>query len=379
MSVTYIPEKTKWELWLKAGGRCEHPGCNKPLWRESLTLRQLNTSYIAHIIADKPDGPRGDPVLSPKLRKDLSNLMLLCDEHHRLIDRDVTDHPVDLLRRLKRDHEERIEWLTGLSPKQKTHILSFTANIGPRKGHVSFEDACEAILAEGRYPASDPGIEINLTKSEIRDHEEEFWKTAQEEIARQVKTGKEQKHNGEAVNHLSVFAIAPIPLLIQLGKDLGDIMVADVYQPHRDTSSWKWQKKRMTPGFSYVIEKPSQARASVKQIALVLSLSGSIGVEEVKKAITGDFDVYSLTIRDPHRDFLKSKQQLRLFKNEICKLLREIRETHGPETELHVFPAIPPAVAVEIGRCILPKVDPVMHVYDHHRDSGGFKKVLTIK
>lgn len=379
MSVAYIPEKTKWELWLRAGGRCEYSGCNKPLWRESLTLRRLNTSYIAHIIADKPGGPRGDPVLSHKLRKALSNLMLLCDEHHRLIDRDIAEHPVELLQRLKRDHEERIEWLTGLMPKRKTHILSFTTNIGPRKGNVAFEDACEAILAENRYPASDPGIEINLTKSEIRDHEEAFWQAAQAEIARQVETGKSQKYNGESVRHLSVFAIAPIPLLIQLGKNVGDITFADVYQPHRDTNSWKWQKKRLPPGFSYVIEKPSQIRPTMKQVVLVLSLSGTIGTEEIHKAMGGDFDLYSLTIKNPHRDFLKSKQQLRLFKDEICRIFREIREQHGSEAELHIFPAIPASVAVEIGRCILPKVDPRMHIYDHHRDVGGFRRVLTIK
>ena len=44
---------------------------------------------FAHIIADEPGGPRGHPVLSKQLAKELSNLMLLCLDHHRLIDVDA--------------------------------------------------------------------------------------------------------------------------------------------------------------------------------------------------------------------------------------------------------------------------------------------------
>jgi len=48
----------------------------------------LNAAYIAHIVAEKPDGPRGDPARSPLLADAIENLMLLCDVHHRLIDRE---------------------------------------------------------------------------------------------------------------------------------------------------------------------------------------------------------------------------------------------------------------------------------------------------
>jgi hypothetical protein len=75
-----------------------------------LTQAEFNSAYIAHIIADKPTGPRGDAILSEQLKSDLSNLMLLCNVHHRLIDiADVDGHPADLLRAMKERHEQRIE------------------------------------------------------------------------------------------------------------------------------------------------------------------------------------------------------------------------------------------------------------------------------
>ena len=103
MSVSYIPEKTKIILWGLSAGRCQYEGCNKPLYLDSLTKAKFNQAYIAHIVADKPDGPRGDMVLSPLLDKDIKNLMLLCDSHHRLVDKeDVNGHSVDRLKYMKR-------------------------------------------------------------------------------------------------------------------------------------------------------------------------------------------------------------------------------------------------------------------------------------
>lgn len=48
---------------------------------------------------------------------------------------------------------------------------------------------------------------------------------------------KRQADRGESetfVHHLSVFALAPQPLLMELGRLLGDIVPAEVHQLHRE-------------------------------------------------------------------------------------------------------------------------------------------------
>jgi hypothetical protein len=58
-------------LWGRAAGRCQYAGCNKLLIGEQISgARNANKSYIAHIVGDSPDGPRGDAILSPKLAHD---------------------------------------------------------------------------------------------------------------------------------------------------------------------------------------------------------------------------------------------------------------------------------------------------------------------
>lgn len=67
MSVTSITTKKQNLLWAVSGGRCEYEGCNRILHIDILTKKKYNSAYIAHIVADKPDGPRGDTVRSKLL------------------------------------------------------------------------------------------------------------------------------------------------------------------------------------------------------------------------------------------------------------------------------------------------------------------------
>src|SRR5688572_21007736 len=88
------------QLFVRAGGRCEFAGCNAYLLEHHLTLTPGNFAQAAHIVAFSSRGPRADAKMSAAYINDLSNLMLLCQPCHKLIDDHPNDHPVN---RLKRD------------------------------------------------------------------------------------------------------------------------------------------------------------------------------------------------------------------------------------------------------------------------------------
>src|SRR6185437_5972981 len=80
-----VSTKTRLILWARGAGRCYY--CNRDLIGDLISLSpQLVKGLVAHIVAEKPDGPRGDPVRSPLLVDNVDNLMLMCHDHHRLID-----------------------------------------------------------------------------------------------------------------------------------------------------------------------------------------------------------------------------------------------------------------------------------------------------
>ncbi|AIQ65678.1 hypothetical protein PSTEL_23775 [Paenibacillus stellifer] len=373
MSVSYIPERVKVRLWGKAAGRCQYKGCNKPLWVDSLTKVEFNISYIAHIVADSPDGPRGDKVRSELLKNDISNLMLMCDEHHRLIDKeDVVGHTEDRLLEMKRTHEQRIEMVTSISEDLRSHILLYGANIGEHSAPVSWDKAAFAMFPEN-YPAEKPGIELSLVNSPFQDHEEFYWLMERESLRRQFADKVKPRLNEGLVKMFSVFALAPQPLLIELGVLLSDIPSVEVYQLHREPPDWKWQGHN--EDFKYILKEPQEYKQTV---ALNLSLSATIDNSRIQGVLGDNISIWTLTIERPNNDFLKSKQQLRRFREELRLTLDKIKSLHGHENVLHIFPAAPVAIAIEIGRIWMPKADLPLHVYDENRKIGGFIKAFEV-
>ena len=373
MSDTKIPEKIKLRLWLASGGRCQYEGCNKALWRDDLTLAQMNRAYIAHIVGNRIDGPRGDRVLSPKLATEFSNLMLLCDEHHRLVDREqVIEHPVHRLQRMKTIHEARIELVTGIQPEKRTELLLYGANTGEQSPCVPFDRAVQAIIPD-RYPSNSIGIVLNMVNSSFRDREGNFWGIEAENLKRLFAARVVPPLATGAVTHLSVFAIAPQPLLVLLGQLLSDIPAVDVYQLHREPPYWCWQAQ--PESWEYQITRPSHREGA---IALILSLSGTINLGDVATVLGSNVSPWIVTIPAPGNDFLKLRVQLVEFRRVVRQVLADIRDHHGHEAVVHVFPAMPVAAAVELGRVLMPKAGPRLRLYDYIPANKRFVKALDL-
>lgn len=101
-------QSTKELLAKQAGHRCAHPHCGKP----TAGANEDQTHFIsigvaAHITAASEGGPRFDPSLSPKQRKDATNGIWLCQDHARLVDADESGFRAEQLREWKRQAASR--------------------------------------------------------------------------------------------------------------------------------------------------------------------------------------------------------------------------------------------------------------------------------
>ena len=62
-----------------------------------------------HIVAENNGGPRADPAMPLERRNSYSNLILLCRNHHRIIDdlpNGPINYPVARLQQIKTEHEQ---------------------------------------------------------------------------------------------------------------------------------------------------------------------------------------------------------------------------------------------------------------------------------
>ena len=94
-------ESTVKRLCTLSGNQCAAPGCTKSLIaRDGKTI----VSKICHIEAANENGPRFNPGMEDDERRHFDNLILLCDECHRMIDNQENEkkYPVVLLKEWKK-------------------------------------------------------------------------------------------------------------------------------------------------------------------------------------------------------------------------------------------------------------------------------------
>ena len=118
MSITVRSRK---KLWGGSGNLCAFEGCNQLL---HLTTGENSGSLIGeecHIEAQSVNGPRYNAKLTDEQRDDYSNLILLCPTHHKMIDDDPDKFTVDVLKKMKTDHEKRVrQALTEKKEREKS-------------------------------------------------------------------------------------------------------------------------------------------------------------------------------------------------------------------------------------------------------------------
>jgi hypothetical protein len=361
---------TRLVVWARAAGRCEYPGCNDVLIGDLISgTEDANFGFIAHIVADKPTGPRGDLIRSPLLSDDPGNLMLLCHRHHKLIDvDDLTGHPEPLLLRYKAEHEDRIQTVTAIQRERASHVLRYGARIGEHTSPVTFERVRVAMLPQ-RYPAEGRSIGIQLLGAVASDREEQYWVTEIDNLRRHFDRLVHQRKADGEIRHLSVFALAPIPLLVELGRLLGDIAPADVYQLHREPSGWSWAHDKEV--LRCRVEGPFSDGPAV---ALSIGISATIHPDRIRAVLGKDTAIWSLSVDQPHNDIIRQPDDLKEFRSIIRSLLGQIRVKH-PNALLNVFPAMPVSAAIELGRVWMPKADLPLLVFDESPGKGFVPRV----
>ena len=86
-------------LFAMSGNRCSYQGC-----REEIFTNGVLIGDIIHIEALRPGEPRHNSNQTDSQRNAFDNLMVMCKNHHAIIDNDQS-HTVNLLKKWKSSHE----------------------------------------------------------------------------------------------------------------------------------------------------------------------------------------------------------------------------------------------------------------------------------
>jgi hypothetical protein len=131
-----ISDRTRKLLWGRSGNRCA-------ICREELVIDTIGESEESvvgdecHIVSGQAEGPRYDPSFPIDRIDHVSNLLLLCRVHHKIVDDQEETYTADILRLKKAEHEKWVRATIAAAVKEDLDENRPGVDVGYRRTFVS--------------------------------------------------------------------------------------------------------------------------------------------------------------------------------------------------------------------------------------------------
>jgi hypothetical protein len=370
-----IPDRVRLRVWVAAAGRCTF--CNRLVLENEDLGEPVPIGELAHNIGWGERSPRGGAEDDTEAE---DNLLLVCRSCHRPVDDGgvVGRYTVDELRTRKRQHEERIRMLTEIGADRGAFVVRMVGAVRPTAPELTRDTVLSAATAAGIYPHKLPGshwqdIDLDLRGDGELQGPDDFLRSVPRiaDLTARVHDGVRR----EAIERVAVFAIARIPLLVELGARLDDKLQTLVFHRHRrdDGNAWTWPTDPGEPVTFHIVQHAAGDDGSV---ALVVSLSGTIALDELPSDIRSSFTIYEIRPGAPHvpdPTLVRSPQTVTNFEMTARSFLARIESDHGKLECVSLFASVGVAPAVTLGRVLMPQLSPAWRVFDRDHERHFFE------
>jgi len=368
------------EIWVRAGGRCAI--CNRYLLDDN-TGRVTSLGEVAHNVASGGEGTRAqraDDSMPMADRNAAENLVLLCQEHHEIVDAPGAEAVFDRgrMRNLKRRHESGIRYLTELRDSRRTAVLRLRAPVQGAQVEIDKRQVVDAVLHDGRYPDYPWGNDRLGDLIDLAHHDSTSplgLRAAAGEVERRLQALSAAVRDSK-VNHFSVFAYAPTPLLIHLGYVLDDTIDCDVYQRHRRTQNWTWQEDAQACAFA--LHVPIRV-VRADEALLVVNASGTIHPDELPRQLrhVQRFLIETAAMA-PSADVAANPETIANFAEVLRVFFATLERTVKPR-HLHLVTAAPIALLVTLGRLVDKSLGLHLHIHERRPSADITAYVETLE
>jgi len=377
-------DRTKRQVWVAAAGRCTF--CNALVAENEGLGVAVPIGELAHDVGRAALSPRGESDLTEEERRSPDNLLLLCRNCHKPADAGgyLNVFTVERLRDFKREHEERIRFLTGIGADKTAAVIRVVGAIRGSQPELTYDTVLGATVAAGFFPKLLPGsytaeYEVDL-RSMTSPGSAAYFATCAHEI-RGLMDRVQDGVRRDAVRRLAVFGFARIPILVYLGSLLDDKIPTIVFQRQRADSgnAWQWPTDDGEPAqFGVDLVKDGTEPSNV---SLMVNLSGTMQTEDLPPEIRESDAIYTLKPAAPHVpgvSVISSPEVLCNFAETFRAFLADVEANHSGADCISLFAAAPVSAAITMGRVLISGVSPALRVFDRD-DSGVFFEALEVR
>ncbi len=358
-----------------ANGYCMYEGCGDYLLQDQLTGVNGNFHYLAHIVASSPNGPRGNE-LSHQLSDDPKNILLLCDTHHRLIDKvAVSEHPKVLLDEMRVLHVKKVgKLLEGLKYKKASTITAiWTVGSWVPELPSSVDIARFLAPLNAYHDGNSYQLARQAYANGVASHE---W---QDRVITELNAIKQHYSltQDSMINPQAICAIGPSSILISLGAIIGNKNSLHAIPRSREKNKWCWVREEPL-NEPFKVEGINEVQANSEEVVVVLSLTDLPA--EFSRAIelldsSGSSTIY-VKAREPGNDCLGHPEEGHFLRELIHKLLHSLKNEYNT-SKVHMLCCAPNAALIEAGRAI-EHFHPSITLYDYQGGSASKSLIPTI-
>lgn len=361
------------EIWVRAAGRCVL--CSEYLLGTGKSFFHTAHGEVAHntgAIGGKRS-PRGASKLTLEERARAENLLLLCHQCHRMIDAEGADkvYTEDYLRAHKQTHEDRVRRVTDFATVTETAVVRLTGRVRGFFAPVTDRQVASALHFEdmqyaGEHPR-DATFEVSI---DAEDTDSWVWDEGTKKIDAKLTALRDAPYDT-----VSVFAMAPVPLLVYLGsklEDKGDIRVFPRFRNAQDLACC-WRSR---PGSvaAFAVDS-SGTDLGATDVLLTVSVSGAADLTAAPADVAGLPHV-TLTADKIGPDAIQTKADQAAFSLAWRSALARV-ETDYPSCErIHLLAAVPVVAAIACGQHHMRDAQPPLIVYQ--RADEGYVEALTV-
>ncbi|MFI7167361.1 SAVED domain-containing protein [Rhodococcus erythropolis] len=373
-----IKDSVRNALWARTAGRCTI--CNRRLLGDSRTyMHSVLLAELAHNIGatDGTNSPRREYNAGVTDTESEENLLLLCHDCHKIIDHPehIDFFPPEKLRDIKESFERRVEMVTQDGGLTRTAALRLGAQIRGSLALASQREVAETLLAVNYLGLVETQRSGDFT---CRIHGAAggrgYWESAQQSIDDTLGLVRQAIDNGD-VEHISVFAIAPIPLLAYLGWRLDDKTPTRIFQKHRDQFvGWSWADHDGPVEFEV---STTGSSADAQDVVLVCAVTSEVNPALFPEGIA---DAPRIEIRPvnvaPSPTLISHEQSLTNFAVKWRAALAVAESDYPTAQRWHLVASAPTSVAIEAGRAIMRDSHRPVTLYE--RGSDTYSGVLVV-
>lgn len=366
-----ISTTTKRTVIFESHGRCMFEGCGKNLGIDDLTGTEGNYSYLAHNVASSEQGARGAKLLSEKLSDEPNNILLLCDKHHRLVDKvGAIDYPASRLSQMRKDFN--ITSTTLLDALSFQSIPAFAVLWPVHRQTVAAPDSLQIAQSYKpmRWRLKEHLNDISDNEALLRNSDIAVSGQIQLESIKQAADKiLSQSHSNRYAAGL--FAIGLMPALIGLGALLGNKINIIPMLRYRDDNQWKWPFEKPIDDY-YSISGIDTLTDIEEEVTLTIAFTSEPeSLISARNEAASKYQTKHIIVK-AHQAYLGNgaighpKNGLQ-FSTDMQKLLHQLRNDHNVQ-RVHLFTCASNAACVFLGQAF-DSHHPEIVIYDFYESS----------